>query len=192
MRFLPNAAFQSAIASVSHMAALARRTDLRVTLHVQGGHAARVPDVDGSVTNFTNWSAYAVGQASRVHAPAASLNVTWRSGPKSAVQVLTAMCDADVVIASPSGFSHLVAVLCKRPLILAHRVGVRFPADQNFYHFELIAQGINFYENFYHFKFFWRFPRSNTVYTRPTEIDRHCNNLTRILYCTGTVYCCDY
>ena len=93
-----------------------------MTLHVQGGHAARVPDVDGSVTNFTNWSAYAVGQASRVHAPAASLNVTWRSGPKSAVQVLTAMCDADVVIASPSGFSHLVAVAlqanyCKRPLI---------------------------------------------------------------------------
>ena len=102
-----------------------------MTLHVQGGHAARVPDVDGSVTNFTNWSAYAVGQASRVHAPAASLNVTWRSGPKSAVQVLTAMCDADVVIASPSGFSHLVAVLCKRPLILAVPMWLSYACASN-------------------------------------------------------------
>ena len=83
----------------------------------------------------------------------------------------------------------------KRPSVLRaviHRVGVRFPADQNFYHFELIAQGIIFYENFYHFNFFGA--SRKVIQCIPTEIGRHCNNLTRILYCTGTVYCncCDY
>ena len=38
-----------------------------------------------------------------------------------------------------------------------HRVGVRFPADQNFYHFDLIAGGQYFYQNFYHFKLVSKF-----------------------------------
>ena len=40
-------------------------------------------------------------------------------GPREAVDAFDALCAADLVVTSKSGFSHLAATLCARPAVLA-------------------------------------------------------------------------
>merc|ERR1712032_304065 len=41
------------------------------------------------------------------------------AGPEDSIQAFDTMCHSDVLIAGKSGFSHLAATLCRKPVVLA-------------------------------------------------------------------------
>jgi len=106
-RYVPNVAFVRLIdALISSLEQLGDGSRYRVVVLCEGAAGGVVPDVDGTFTNF-----------SRALKPHARLELL--DGPKDAIDAFEAMCNADVLVTSKSGFSHLAALLCDKPVVLA-------------------------------------------------------------------------
>jgi hypothetical protein len=80
----------------------------RVTMHVEldYGNLSHVIDLDGSYTDFTAVVDQSAGEEMFL-------------GPKSTLVALENICRSHVLIGSSSGFSHLLAVLCERTVVIA-------------------------------------------------------------------------
>ncbi|KAH8061087.1 hypothetical protein JL722_4383 [Aureococcus anophagefferens] len=104
-RYVPNVAFVDLLGRV---AATLKTGDIaaraRVVVLAEGARpGGLVPDIDGDRTDF------------RAALPGVDVDV----GPREAVDAFDALCAADLVVTSKSGFSHLAATLCARPAVLA-------------------------------------------------------------------------
>lgn len=79
---------------------------LRVILLCEGMRFdLQVQELDGSYADFAH-----IFRAEHVEVLA---------GPDGDVETFDIMCNADILVTSTSGFSHLSAVLCKKPVVLA-------------------------------------------------------------------------
>ena len=113
LRLIPNAAYAELLRTVAATAVEGAGWSggLAVTIHAEGRSrpTATVIDADGaSWTDFDEIARTAAGGQARV-----SL------GPRDPLEAFRSMCYTDVLLAAPSGFSHLVSLLCPRPLVLA-------------------------------------------------------------------------
>jgi hypothetical protein len=104
-RYVPNVAFVDLLGRVAETlktGQIAARA--RVVVLAEGARpGGLVPDIDGDRTDF------------RAALPGVDVDV----GPREAVDAFDALCAADLVVTSKSGFSHLAATLCARPAVLA-------------------------------------------------------------------------
>ena len=107
IRMIPNVAYLGLLEKL--LAALRQWDPVRalvVVLVCEGARApADVPDYDGSFTDF--------GPLLR------KFNAHGSLGSGDGVAAFDALCRADVLVTSQSGMSHLAAVLCPRPVVLA-------------------------------------------------------------------------
>ena len=108
-RIVPNVAYEGLLRSVFEALQLPRpgaAAPARVVFYCQGMRSAMlVPDFDGTLTDF--------GPLLRRYGVEASI------GASDSVDAFDGMCNAAVLITSKSGMSHMVAVLCGRPVVLA-------------------------------------------------------------------------
>lgn len=82
---------------------------IRVVLHVEGAKgSALVPDFDGKLTDFEA-IARRRGWA----------NTTFALGVSNPYLAIGEVCRSDILITGASGFSHAMALVCTRPLVLA-------------------------------------------------------------------------
>lgn len=105
MRLIPNSPYLSLLEKLNtYFQTAPENATLDLTLHCQGATGSVCPDIDGKT--YDDFS------------KALSTDSQIRIGPSSVFEAIDDMCDADVVVTSKSGFSHLVAVLCRKPIFL--------------------------------------------------------------------------
>jgi len=107
-RLIPNTAYTTLLDSlVATLRQVGWSQHIRLEFHAEGSHApARVLDVSGEVTDFEAIS-HSLGW-----------NASVRIGSAEPLKAFQSICGADVFVAAPSGFSHLIAQFCARPVIL--------------------------------------------------------------------------
>lgn len=134
-RLMRNEAILSLLRRLLSLPEVASMPAVRIVLHCEGSAGGMVTDIDGSVTNFSDELRNAFW------APRQQKPERTRAGQDSRLQISHGsqdpicafhdMCFSDVLVTGLSGFSHMVAVLCRKPVVLAIQSWEKFDCVPN-------------------------------------------------------------